>query len=347
MRSGNDGRLETIAMVAIIGIRTLQRWMPVILVAVLVSSLWIALRPTPLASQSGLTFVAPPRISKDVFTAVLRRGTGGGPSPAAPYASELYDIIVSYGIDPGVALAFFAHESSLCTAGVCFNNDTKSWGAQRRAINPSRSSGFAPGASGTFAIYRSWPDGVRDWCELILARYVNRGLDTIERAIPVYAPASDGNVPTAYINSIYRFVGAWQGRQPGALGGQQPRHTYESSVEEALIVETFLSAEIEFRPEWAFHKFMLDEARAGRPLGAPLDESRVITVNNQSFAIQVFAYDTLYTPLANNVNETDWGDVRRMSGLFLLQGQAATPGDAALGEALEEATEDVPANVIR
>jgi hypothetical protein len=61
---------------------------------------------------------------------------------------------------------------------------------------------------------------------------------------------------------------------------------------------------------------MLSEARAGRPLGAPLDESRIVSVGGQRFAVQVFALDTLYTPIAAQEADTNWGDVRRMSGLL-------------------------------
>ena len=38
-------------------------------------------------------------------------------SPAVPEADALYATCLSYRIDPAVALAFFAHESSCGTAG--------------------------------------------------------------------------------------------------------------------------------------------------------------------------------------------------------------------------------------
>ncbi len=276
------------------------------------------MRPTPTASQSALTFVAAPRISKATFSAVLRRGTGGGPSPAAPAASTLYDIFISYGIDPGVALAFFAHESQLCTVGVCADYNTNNWGAQRRAVKPSRVVGVVPGRTGTFVRFGSWEDGARDWSELILGRYVNRGLDTVDKAIPVYAPSGDGgNVPISYIRAIYRYVGSWQGRQPGLVVDEAPQQSvYEGTLDEALIIETFLASEIEYHPEWAFHQFMVNAARAGRPLGAPMSDSRTITVGGKKYAIQVFAYETLFTLLAADPNQTNWNNVRRLSELL-------------------------------
>jgi hypothetical protein len=276
------------------------------------------IRPTPTASQSALTFVAAPRISKATFTAVLRRGTGGGPSPAAPAASSLYDIFVSYGIDPGVALAFFAHESQLCTVGVCADYNTNNWGAQRRAVKPSRVVGVVPGRTGTFVRFGSWEDGARDWSELILGRYVNRSLDTVDKAVPVYAPSGDGgNVPVSYIRAIYRYVGSWQGRQPGLVVDEESQQSvYEGTLDEALIIETFLASEIEYHPEWAFHQFMVKAAREGRPLGAPMSDSRTITVGGKQYAIQVFAYETLFTQLAADPNQTNWNDVRRLSDLM-------------------------------
>jgi hypothetical protein len=286
----------------------------------------LLLEPTPLASQSALTFVAAPRISKATFGAVLRRGTGGGPSPAAPLADELYDIFVGYGLDPGVALAFFAHESQLCTVGVCAEYNTRNWGAQRRAVKPARVVGVVPGRTGTFVRFGSWQDGARDWSELILGRYVNRGLDTVDKAVPVYAPAGDGgNVPVSYIRAIYRYVAAWQGRQPGLVVDEKPQQSvYEVSLDEALVIETFLASEIEYHPNWAFHQFMVKAAREGKGLGAPMSDSRTITVGGKQFAIQVFAYDTLFTPLADDPNQTNWNDVRRLSEL-LQQGGSLQP----------------------
>ncbi|NWF78939.1 MAG: glucosaminidase domain-containing protein, partial [Chloroflexi bacterium] len=162
---------------------------------------------TPAAeAQGGLSFRAAPRISQGAFSQILANAG----SPAAPHADELYAIIVAYGLDPAVALAFFQHESQYCTTGACARGDLQNWGMLRRAIRPGRSVGTAQG----FARYVSWQEGVRDWCELILG-YINRGMDTVEKAVPVYAPQSDGNVPAAYIGAIRRQVAAWAGRAVG------------------------------------------------------------------------------------------------------------------------------------
>ena len=278
--------------------------------------------------QAGqLTFVAKPRISADMFAYVLQRGIGAGPSPAAPYAYELYNIITSYGLDPAVALAFFAHESQLCKTGVCISNDTKGWGAQRAAYRSSRAIGYAPGP---FVRYRTWQDGLRDWCELILYGYVGRGLDTVEKAIPVYAPTSDGNVPTSYIATVRRLVANWQGRPIVAAppAPDVPR-IYTGGLENALISETFRATGLEFHANWAFHRYVMDETRAGRPLGSPLDESRVITVDGKKYAVQTFALDTLYTPLADDMSQTNWNDVQRFSVLLKQSKPSGTPAPSS------------------
>lgn len=288
----------------------------------------------PVNQFETLTFAAPPRISREAFSALLQRGVGGGPSPAAPVANELYDIIVENGLDPGVALAFFAHESQFCTTGVCRSMDLRNWGALRRPVRASRAAEVVQTQKGPFTRYHSFQDGLRDWCDLIKYRYIARGLDTVDKAVPVYAPASDGNVPTAYINAIYRAVASWQGRNPRFA--EPAEHIYADDLPLALLMETFQAAGLNYNAGWAFHKYALEEARAGRPLGTPLDESRVITVGNRRYAVQAFSLETLYTPIAPNESDTDWSDVRRMSELF-------PPADAEETESVDREVMAEPA----
>lgn len=271
--------------------------------------------PARLQSAPEMTFKSPPRISRDMFAQLLQQGTGGGgTSPAAPEADKLYDILLDYELDPAVALSFFAQESQFCTTGICASHDMHSWGGNRAAFDKSRAVDIVYASSGPFVSYASWEDGLRDWCELILYRYIDRGLDTVEKAVPVYAPAFDGNNPDAYIATVRRRIAVWQGQDPGTIT-DPAAHTYDN-LETALITETFVSNGLEYNSEWAFHQYMVDEARNGRPLGSPLDESRRITVNGQDYVIQAFAFDTLYTPLAPNESDTNWNDVRRLNDLL-------------------------------
>ncbi|GIV95478.1 MAG: hypothetical protein KatS3mg057_0135 [Herpetosiphonaceae bacterium] len=52
----------------------------------------------------------------------------------------------------------------------------------------------------------------------MLHRYVARGLDTVEKAIPIYAPSWDGNVPARYIWAIKQLISTWQRRDPAPTG---------------------------------------------------------------------------------------------------------------------------------
>jgi hypothetical protein len=89
-----------------------------------------------------------------------------------------------------------------------------------------------------------------------------------------------------------------------------------SDLKTALFAESFHAVKAEFHPDWAFHQFALQEAQAGRPLGSPLGESRRVTVGAQQFSVQVFALDTLYTPVASPESATNWSDIRRLSDLM-------------------------------
>lgn len=158
-----------------------------------------------LLADNDLTFVAPQRISVDTFARVLTDAS----SPAASAARVLADIPPRYGIDRGVALAFFQHESSFGKKGICFDYDTKNWGNVRRPYRLPAEIVIPPGR-GPFARYASWEDGLTDWCERILGRYVGEGLGTVRKATPVYAPSSDGNRPSAYADAVVKAVRAWQ-----------------------------------------------------------------------------------------------------------------------------------------
>lgn len=64
----------------------------------------------------------------------------------------------------------------------------------------------------------------------------------------------------------------------------------------------------DFNPTWAFPKFAVQNR-----LGPPLSGNYRITVAGNTYAVQVYAGDTLYTPVANPDTNTDWSDVRLLS----------------------------------
>ncbi|HEX2909666.1 MAG TPA: hypothetical protein VH186_02590 [Chloroflexia bacterium] len=152
-------------------------------------------------SHNDLTFSGPARISLDKFRQVLQSYN----SPVTGQAGDLYATIVRYGLDPAVALAFFVRESGAGTAvGYCNGQnslDNKNWGNVR---------GEEDGACG-FQKFPTWQAGLEAWCRLMIKYYVNRGLDRLEDAVPVYAPAADGNDTHEYINTMWRLVLKWEG----------------------------------------------------------------------------------------------------------------------------------------
>lgn len=155
----------------------------------------------------GLTFVASPRISKTTFVKVLRDAN----SPAAAEGESMYDGIASVGVDPAVGLAFFKHESTFGKFGICKTHDTKNIGNVRRAHNTTRGRQLDIAGRGPFWQFDTWTQGAIDWAERMRYRYAEQqGLDTVEKAIPIYAPSSDNNKPAVYIASVTDDVKAWQ-----------------------------------------------------------------------------------------------------------------------------------------
>ena len=150
-------------------------------------------------STSGLTFAAEPRITLTRFTRALTTQH----SPAAPEAAACYQTCVQFGLDPAIALAFFWHESQFATDPRAIAIRTRNWG------NLRNTQGRAYQEAEGFAWYHTWQGGLADWCALIKSRYIARGLDTVETAIPVYAPSSDNNKPAAYIAAVRDLVSTW------------------------------------------------------------------------------------------------------------------------------------------
>jgi hypothetical protein len=126
-------------------------------------------------------------------------------SPAAGKGQALYDLGVQYGIDPVFALAFFQHESGFGTAGEA--TKTLSLGNLRCYSGATCVDQDRDG----YAQYTSWEDGFKAWYSLIRNYYVNvRGLTTIDKIIPVYAPTADHNDEAAYIASLKQAITNWQ-----------------------------------------------------------------------------------------------------------------------------------------
>lgn len=253
-----------------------------------------------------LTFRSNPRISAAQFSRVLEKFQ----SPCAPIAQECYNIIVGSGIDPAIALAFFGKESTFGTRGLSV--EIKNWGNVRTPFKPERAAGKHPR---NFTIYNTWQDSLIDWCDRINERYIReRGLDTVETVVPVYAPAADGNSVDEYISFVNRLVTQWIAEdsvgapQPPvvtpaptppdpALTPRAPTSLVATALRDELIKASFGQVSAVYRQDLPLHQYVMNETRAGRPLGNPLGEVKQITINGQDYMMQVFALDTIFAPL--------------------------------------------------
>ncbi|MBK9714710.1 MAG: glucosaminidase domain-containing protein [Kouleothrix sp.] len=145
-----------------------------------------------------------PTITAEIVDAVLAEYG----SPARGTGQIWIEQGQRYGIDPAYALAFFIHESSAGTnagwAGL------KPGGGSTHNIGNIICAGYAT-CFGRFRDYASWDEGIEDWYKLISTEYIaGRSASTIERIIPIYAPASDNNDVPNYVQSVVNLVDGWR-----------------------------------------------------------------------------------------------------------------------------------------
>ncbi len=154
--------------------------------------------PKPVPAPSGsYSVLGQPTLSVDFMNQVLQTYH----SPAAGKAQTLFDLGTKYGIDPAFALAFFMHESSFGTQGEA--TESLSLGNLRCIPN------FR--CLHNFAQFDTWEDGFKAWFELIRNLYVAKwNLTTVDKIIPVYAPAADNNDEAAYINALKHALDTWR-----------------------------------------------------------------------------------------------------------------------------------------
>ncbi len=147
--------------------------------------------------QGGYTIVGDPTIKADFINQVLEHYH----SPAVGKGQSLYEEGVKYHIDPAFALAFFMEESTFGTQGMA--KVTHSLGNIRATPGYPQYNGYR--------LYHTWEEGFNDWYSLISNLYVNqRGLSTVDQIIPVYAPSSDNNDESAYIQNVKNAVDTWR-----------------------------------------------------------------------------------------------------------------------------------------
>jgi hypothetical protein len=166
-------------------------------------------------------------ISREKFCAVLAALR----SPAAAEAAALADIPSRYGIDRGIALAFFVHESGAGTAGIVHDYDTRNWGNLRRPQQLIRGQVITT-RGGQFAKYVSWTAGLEDWCELLIKVYGEQWkLTTLGEILRKYAPRADQNNPEQYALKVVQHIRTWQGEMNKAGAAHTPTPTPKPPTE--------------------------------------------------------------------------------------------------------------------
>jgi hypothetical protein len=161
------------------------------------------------APGTSYTVTGKPTISASFINRVL----AAYGSPAQGKGQALYDLGVTYGIDPVYALAFFFHESRFGTTGEA--RVTLSLGNER-CINDRP---CIDRAEGGYAQMTSWEDGFEHWYQLILYGYVQGRVtiplvghtcSTIDQIIPVYVRGTSQANQQAYIAFVKQSVDIWR-----------------------------------------------------------------------------------------------------------------------------------------
>ena len=166
---------------------------------------------------SDLPIEAPPTMSAENFAAELQRRH----SPAAPDAGPLYAACLTFGVNPAIALGFFAKESTFGTDPNGLARQTRNWGNLATPTDPQRTTGqtvrFHFQVKGVdhfhdFPVYKSWADGLADFCARLTdpnSIYVRENRRTVRTVLPRYAPKDDGNRPDEYADLVIKLVEQW------------------------------------------------------------------------------------------------------------------------------------------
>jgi hypothetical protein len=136
-------------------------------------------------------------------------------SPMAGSGSRWMELGRVHGINPAIVLAMFIKESSAGTTGAsvrCRNVGN--------IVATRKTSQYWDGTrSGRWRKYASWEDGLGD-AFLLLSHYkVGLGRETVERVIARWAPRSDGNDVSGYVNTVVSLVNQWSTGNLGGRGG--------------------------------------------------------------------------------------------------------------------------------
>lgn len=162
-----------------------------------------ALRADPRLRPPGTTVITgAPTITAARIDEILRLYNSPAQGTGATWIAEG----VATGIDPVYALAFFMHESNLGT--------NPAWSGWKDDGTTTHNIGNIVCAEystcyGRFRDYVDWETGIHDWFRLVRSEYIDdRGLDTVEGIVPIYAPETENDV-AAYIADVRSYAAQW------------------------------------------------------------------------------------------------------------------------------------------
>jgi len=123
-------------------------------------------------------------------------------SPAAGASDLVVKACKGYGVHPYYLLAKFRMESNWGKKGIGARNN--SWG--NIEYSSQRPEGIKYESDGKrFRKYPDWHQGGRDLTRLLRERYVDRGLSSVDKITPVYAPAKENDV-SKYKNVVIDYM---------------------------------------------------------------------------------------------------------------------------------------------
>lgn len=141
--------------------------------------------------------------------------------------AAVYAYCVQRHLSPAYLLGVFTHESQCGTEGIAAI--THSFGNTR---SPSFGGvvelGQVRGRSGSFPIFRNWIDGGISTVARLFDYAPYQGADTVEAITPIWAPATDGNDPTAYVQAVLATIAALRAREAMTMPPKPPMTILDS-----------------------------------------------------------------------------------------------------------------------
>ena len=116
-------------------------------------------------------------------------------------AETFYTLCIQNGVDPAIALAFFALETRYGTAGDAptLKNWGMLWDKQAQRLGS----------------YPTWQAGLADWLQRVQGpAYLAAGEPTLATIVPIYKPfglKQYNNDPAQYVTAAQALIATWMG----------------------------------------------------------------------------------------------------------------------------------------